>query len=352
MLIIHRGDMKKYIILLFILITFSLFGASGDYTYYKSHVINSSIGAGTDYQVKIICHYAGGSDSGNEVYLNSNTQADFDDVDFYDNDQATQLDSWLEVKVNSDYAEFWVEVADDLGSGAQTIYIYYGDVVGTSQSDGEATFLFFDDFDDASIDLAKWDTTGSPTEAGGLLSLTDDDGVLTDDTWAINKAMRCYAECDEQDWGIGIADQNVVTPANNVMIQNSDYDYPNDFDRYKCVTGAAASGTATYSDGHEDFRSQFWTYEVTWVSGSAKFYQNEVELDEITTDVPSASLGEHLYVWDSSQECQLDVDWTLLRKFIAAEPSHGAWGNQVPPHSIPVDHIDGFEIDGDIDFIQ
>jgi len=94
--------------------------------YRKSHVINSASGAGTNYQVRIKVHYGSGTDSGEDVYLNSHCRTDFGDVRFTDDDGATELDYWMEEKVDSDYAVFWVEVADDLSSSSATIYVYYG----------------------------------------------------------------------------------------------------------------------------------------------------------------------------------------------------------------------------------
>jgi len=96
------------------------------WTYRKSHVINSASGAGTNYQVKIKAHYGSGTDSGEDVYLNGKCRTDFGDIRFTDDDGETELDYWMEEKVDSDYAVFWIEIADDLSSSNATIYIYYG----------------------------------------------------------------------------------------------------------------------------------------------------------------------------------------------------------------------------------
>lgn len=54
-------------------------------------------------------------------------------------------------------ATVWIEVADNLDSN-QDIYIYYGKSAVASASDGDATFLFFDDFRGA----ANWTSTDEP----------------------------------------------------------------------------------------------------------------------------------------------------------------------------------------------
>jgi len=125
--------------------------------YRKSHVINPSTGSGTNYQMKITVHYGSGVDDGANVYLNGNCRPDFGDVRFTDDNGITLLDYWIGEKVNSNYAIFWVEIADDLSSISRTIYLYYGNLVATSIANGDNTFIFFDDFESG---LSKWTGIG------------------------------------------------------------------------------------------------------------------------------------------------------------------------------------------------
>jgi hypothetical protein len=123
------------------------------WSYRKSHVINSASGAGTGYQVKITVHYNTGTDTGGDVYLNSHSKTDFSDIRFTNNAGDTLLGYWLEQKTDSNNAIFWVKVNDDLSSSPATIYVYYGNSGASSASNGDSTFLFFDDF---SGNLSKW----------------------------------------------------------------------------------------------------------------------------------------------------------------------------------------------------
>lgn len=105
-----------------------------NWQYRKSHIINAQAGAGTNYQVGIKVYYGSGTDGTEtvdndvmgKVYCNSHCKTDFGDIRFTDDDGSTLLDCWMEEKVNSNYAIFWVEVADSLESSNVTIYIYYG----------------------------------------------------------------------------------------------------------------------------------------------------------------------------------------------------------------------------------
>jgi hypothetical protein len=108
--------------------------------YRKSHVINNAAGAGTLYQTQITVHYAGGTDADDDVYLNISSRLDFGDVRFTDDDGSTLLDYWMESKVDSDNAVFWVEVADDLSTTNQSIFIYYENATATTTSNFTNTF--------------------------------------------------------------------------------------------------------------------------------------------------------------------------------------------------------------------
>ena len=143
--------MKKYLLplILILLLVFTLIGncawLSG-WDYRKSHTVNYAAGAGTDYQIKIIVHYGAGTDSVNDVYLDSHCRTDFRDIKFTDNDETTLLDYWMESKTDSDDAIFWIEVTDDLSTSNQMIYIYYGNTNATAANNIDNTFLFADDF--------------------------------------------------------------------------------------------------------------------------------------------------------------------------------------------------------------
>jgi hypothetical protein len=119
-----------------------------NWRYRKSHVINAQAGAGTNYQIPIKTYFTSGTDGietvnylvMGKVYLNSHSKTDFGDVRFTSSDGSTLLDYWMETKSDSNYAIFWVEVSEDLGS-VRTIYIYYGNPTATSLSSISATFI-------------------------------------------------------------------------------------------------------------------------------------------------------------------------------------------------------------------
>jgi len=119
--------------------------------YRKIHIIQYAQGAGYNYQMKIITHYTNGIDNKENVYLNSSCRTDFGDIRFTDNDGNTELNFWMENKVNSEYAIFWVMIKDNLSHHSVTIYVYYGNpnaIYDNTSIKGWKTFpSFFDNFE-------------------------------------------------------------------------------------------------------------------------------------------------------------------------------------------------------------
>jgi len=170
--------------------------------YRKSHVINYAAGAGTLYQKRVKVWYGSGTDSDENVYVAGKCRTDFGDIRFTDDDGTTLLDYWMESKVDSDYAIFWVEVADDLSTIAGTIYCYYGKADATSISNGDNTFRLFDHFDDGSLNTAKWDEggVGTAVESGTVLTITSGNTsgnqkyITSDITYATGVAVEILSK--------------------------------------------------------------------------------------------------------------------------------------------------------------
>jgi C1A family cysteine protease len=112
----------------------------------------------TDYQVRFVVHRTDGTDSGENVYVGTDTvNADYSDLRFTTIDN-TVLPYWNESS-NSTSAIVWVKVSAIPRTGTQ-LYLYYGNPGAGPVSAGDATFIIFDDFNGGSgvPDPAKWDT--------------------------------------------------------------------------------------------------------------------------------------------------------------------------------------------------
>jgi len=119
-------------------------GWSSDYAGWARRApitVTNSEAEQTNYQVKV------------SVTYDADMQADFDDIRFT-NSTGTALDYWIQSKTDSISATVWVEADTLVGAGETTLYMYYGNSGVSSASNGENTFILFDDFSDGSV--ADW----------------------------------------------------------------------------------------------------------------------------------------------------------------------------------------------------
>jgi len=319
-----------------------------DWGYRKSHVMNSASGAGSNYQVKITVHYGSGSDSGEDVYLAGKCKKTFDDVRFTDVNGAL-LDFYLEEKVYGDYAVFWVEVSEDLSSVNRTIYVYYGCSRAHPASDGEATFLFFEDFPGTAVDSAKWtETEESATYAqvtfnnygrtqynSASTSVWRDAYLTSVATHAIGRAVRFKAYKSHS--GIigndravgGFANGHEPSPSNGAFYEWTHLDGAGNVWDWKASKAGSASGqTGTLTLG------TIYFFEIRWSSGRIEFVRNEtVQLTITDTSyIPDGPLNLVFSVGKGTGSDSGDVTFSFIavRKYVCPEPTHGAWGSEEP----------------------
>ena len=118
---------------------------SADWNYRKSVNISGSPSVLADFQVLTAVLMSDG-----------NMSLDCNDLRFADSDGKTELNHWIESGCNSPDTKIWVKVPFIPITGT-TIYMYYGNPLVQSASNGEKTFDFFDDFKNGSD---KWIGSG------------------------------------------------------------------------------------------------------------------------------------------------------------------------------------------------
>jgi len=121
--------------------------ALANWLYKKSiGVKNSSSSDLTDFQVRVKVGY--NTTSGVDVSCESHCQTDFDDIRFTNSDQTILLDHWREKYDLGTSSTFWVKIPSLPANSTTTIYMYYGNLNAGTASNGENTFIFYDDFED------------------------------------------------------------------------------------------------------------------------------------------------------------------------------------------------------------
>ncbi|MHA2150181.1 MAG: DUF2341 domain-containing protein [Candidatus Thorarchaeota archaeon] len=315
-----------------------------DFDYRKSHSITGTSGAGSDYQVRITVHYGSGSDSSDNVYLNENCQSDFDDIRFTDNDGVTYLNHWREEYVVSNYATFWVQVSDDLDSDV-SIFIYYGNSEASSASDGELTFIAWDDFDtgysanespkasrgwlttNQSLDICRVETNPAGRSGMGLRYTEDGAGgqsLLLYNQWVkvshdVTVHFHLYWETMADQFVFSLIDGTDWYPSINLRCGSPDYDW-----QYHI---------ATYLDYQDGFGpNQDTWYEIEQQSDMVDGSDTSLIVDGVKysgANNENANDGFDSVRFNGHANFVDDfyIDDLYVRKFNpSGEPSHGVWG--------------------------
>ena len=290
-------------------------GPGASWTKYMKININSSTGTLTNYAVPI------------NITYDSDMQTDFDDLRFYAEDDTTELDYWLEEKVDSQWAYVWVKV-DTINS---SIYMYYGNPSAASASNGENTFLFFDDFDDGTLDTTKWYepwTNGDYEEANGYLRVTGGNSAWE----AVGSKIQYYngyswrvrfnvtAETDK--WSVGLDDRSNDGSSNDG--DAADISYIRYYNSNKQYYSDAGDGTGESASRTSNFTS-FRTGDFMLNSSGVMIYDNDMFVYN-SSDSPDIDVG--ISFWVYGQTLSIYADWTFARNWTYPEPSYSVGSEQ------------------------
>jgi len=306
--------------------------------YRKSHVINYAAGAGTLYQKQITVHYGEGDDDDDDVYLNSHCRTDFGDVRFTGDDGKTELDYWIQSKVDEDYTIIWVKVSDDLSENNATIYVYYGNAeatypFGDDQDEMDNTFLFADHFYGSSLNSSKWNeytVNASVSVADSEVRLTCNNStsarahVNSKVTYPVPVAVESRARWISRSSSKGIEWISMCTNQNDNTVTRMTKAWRGDF----------SIAYFRYSSGNDSsFKLANWIKKA-----DADYHRATIKrtgtrdilhLDDLTAEgaYPTA-IDRYIDICSYYTLCDMAVDWIAVRKFVDPEPSHGSWGSE------------------------
>jgi hypothetical protein len=149
-----------------VILLFTVFfdSKSQTYSHYKSIDINNTTGTTlTNHQVLVIF------DSQTEINA-SKLQSTCADIRFTTSlASSAYLTHWIERGCNTSSTRVWVKIPS-LPAGITTIYMLHNNPTASDASDGDNTFIFFDDFSSGSLSASKWELKkGSVQSSGGDL---------------------------------------------------------------------------------------------------------------------------------------------------------------------------------------
>jgi len=314
------------------------------------NVTNGGSSALTDYQILIVVDTASLVSAGK-------MRSDAGDLRFRTPD-GENLPYWIESGANTASTKVWVKVPTVSASGTATIYMYYGNPDATSTASGDAVFEFFDDFNDG-VWTDKWQAmSGTPSESGGVMTLTPRTWAESKFTVPINTATctRLYTDSstytasqifvtEQMGWyslapgGCWYHDYSTATrevgfgltywhTANIYTITLHESNSPD----YTEVNRNEVSGWAPpyyHVTGWKDV-------EMAWTAGKVVFKAPEGTATH-TTNVPSASRTPKVQL---SEDTKYDV--VYVRKYASPEPTAvtGTEETQVPaivPATVNID---------------
>ncbi|MBV6343614.1 DUF2341 domain-containing protein, partial [Candidatus Magnetobacterium casense] len=294
-----------------------------DYTYRKMFgITGSTAGTQTNYQMRVTVYAAAGTDSGSSVYTNYTTQTDFDDVRFT-TPSGTSLDFWQENYTSNVSASFCVECDSIAASPSVTQFLmYYGNSAATSGSNGDNTFIFFDDFPGSSLNTSKWaGDTGYAAVSGGIVTFQNGTPAWRyiysqTATGSSTYAVRARANMDESDVAIG---------SRNAANTHKAYAYRSGSTTYYLTRDGVTQSTNTTNFSIDAYKTI--ELDVRGGLGVYGFEDDVARSPAYMTVTPPNSVDMRADIAAAATN-GIKVDWILLRKYVYPEPSISSWGSQ------------------------
>jgi hypothetical protein len=285
-------------------------------------VTNGSGGALTNFQINVKL---------SSGFPFSSANANGSDVLFTASDGVTLIPFWLETwNPGLSTASLWVNVPS-IPTAGTTIYLYYGNPSASSLSSGTATFNFFDDFSESTVDTTRWtayggtwtivtDTRQDRTTGGVLSGTTTARQVLESSYTGTNYVLQVYGkQMSGRVWGVGTRGNT----SNNLYSANlyDDLDSTNNLYLYRWLQysavalGDAAVGTVSAN---------------TWYQLMVKVYGNNIDvykdgvLEVQGTDSSLATGGVALY---GESGTVAEFNNVFVRQYATVEPTLSIGGS-------------------------
>lgn len=299
---------------------------NASWNYRKQIIIDQTDDLGTDvaYPMKLLVGKSS-SATGEEVDCADHCEADFDDLRFTKSDGTTLLDYWIESvsgSGSSALATVWIEtiLLDDAAD--TTIYMYYGNSVASSESNGTNTFLYFNDFD--SLDSTNW----SKVETGGTVTFAN--SAVTIDSSGGDAAY------------VSKNSLYSTKPFIAEVLYNHDSENRN---RLYLTTASGSKSPTEFDYGIFGTNQYYWNgftsytwntsswYILRWTDTSSDYTWSCYDTSysqQWTKSKGSTVSGTGYMSFSATENTDSDfrLGWLRFRKYTANEPTWGTWGNE------------------------
>jgi PKD repeat protein len=303
------------------------------------------MGAQTNYQVKFILSNSTGTSGyyapDNIIYTNGLTRPDWADINATDG-SGNPIPFWVENRTyTATNATAWANVPSIAVGNTSTGRWYYGDSSQTvSTAKGLDTFILFDDFDAAAMNVSQIDknTGASYTVSNSVITIT---GSASTTNWVrgvsafptnVSGVMRIKPQQTDKVSDPGFRDVADASDASSVIIN----EYWSDGYSYPAAKKSGGSGTtsATYA-----YNSAYHIMEYQWANNYVACLDNGViKMSNASSSVvPTGSMYFFLEGQKNVNANGLwDIDWVIVRKFVSVEPTtseYSTYSTSSPPVS-------------------
>jgi len=278
----------------------------------------------TDYQILVTLDTASLISAGE-------MRSDCGDIRFYDfYDGTNNLGYWIESGINTTSTRIWVKVPSIPANGIKTIRMYYGNPTLMSTSNGDNTFLFFDDFFGSALDWTnKWQSTYQSyyTVSNGILNI-----ALLTDTTRLLQTKNSFSDFEARVVMLETARQLYFDFSTTVgQYGGKDYIIEGDSKNTELsfYINNSKQGTATIS-------TFTWYYCRAIIHGTAVQFiaytdsgWSNVLLDKSATSSLSGARYPSFFVFVAGDGCQ--VDFIYIKKHSSPEPTTSVGNEYATP---------------------
>ena len=252
------------------------------------------------------------------IPFSAGMRSDFGNLRFYDSNQS-KLSYWIESYVLSTSAVVWVKIPT-LPTGNSTIYMTFGDVIVTSESEGDNVFTFFDDFNFFST--TKW-TQGVIAATSGANWSYYGGNLIGGNTNRVQTSVPTFS-------GNYISEGRVFESAAAVNGFTSLGFYGSAGNGHSILAhnGAAyARNDGAWESGAAFTSLNTWVKDYTRTIGAGSFASRTGGTTWTQTSNNSGLSGERVRLGARGDDLAGDQnfsaqwDWLFVRQYISAEPS-------------------------------
>jgi hypothetical protein len=267
---------------------------------YRKPITVSSGSALTNYQVLITVDTV-------TLVTASKLLSSCNDIRFTPSDGSTLINYWIESGPNTSSTKIWVKIPS-ISSGSNTIYMYYGNAVATSTSNGVNTFDLFN----AGNTLTGWNYNGASIVSNQIVIANGaSNNYIASQTAITRPSILEFSGVVSAGKAANLA---FVTTNNNSVGTTMGFHYSSNNSKYTLGTGFVSYAV-------RDANLHHW--KISWGDSAAKMFEDGNE--KTVSGFPSQT---SFYIHfgsnptDPAGNAQVNVYNIFVRKYASPEPTY------------------------------